>query len=135
MPSENTFKSYIDLVRKAYKNFEAIKKLDVPSIVKTASDELIESAVGLVQFIPYFNRHPLFLEMIPKVHSTLDDYFSSNPAAKKPPDFKQIIGLKTGMSKENMQAATSTKRGTWFPVSFILFYQLNTCCIQLLSAR
>lgn len=119
MPSENTFKSHVEIVRKCFKNFEAVKALDAPALIKSALEELVTSTGGLAQFLPFFSRHALYLEVVPLVHNTLADFFSANPSFEKPSGYKQVIGLDTRLAKETVQPALVNKRGR-FSTVFIL---------------
>ena len=46
MPSENSFKKQAEIAREALKNFNAIRVLNAPGMVKTALFELVEAVVS-----------------------------------------------------------------------------------------
>jgi hypothetical protein len=48
MPSENSFKKQADIARDALKNFNTVRALNVPSLVKTALSELVEATVSFI---------------------------------------------------------------------------------------
>lgn len=129
MPSENTFKSHIEIIRKGLKNFEAVKSLDAPVLIKSALEELVTSTSGLAQFVPFFSRHALYMEVVPLAHSALADFFSANPSFEKPSGYKQVFGLDARLSKETVQPA-SAKRGMFFFL-FILIFLLNPISFSL----
>ena len=108
MPSENTFKHHAELARTALNNFNTIRKLDSPGLIKTAFDELVAVMVEFVQFAPFFTHHPLFIEIPPLVHAALEDYLAKNPNFVKPPMYNKVIGLS---ARAKDAAALAARKG------------------------
>jgi hypothetical protein len=117
MPSENTFKSQIDLIRAYLTAFEAIIQLDAPPAIKSALLALSDSASNLHNFIPYFNTRPLYIETITMVYNALDNFFLKNPHYERPFSYKRVAGMFSSVN--NLSAAE--KRGKVFLFLFIIF--------------
>ena len=96
MPSENTFKSHIELINAYLTAFEAIIKLDAPPAIKTTLETLSVSVSDLHNYVPFFEKHPLFRETVCTVYTTLEDYFSKNPTVEKPFSFRRVAGMYGG---------------------------------------
>jgi hypothetical protein len=47
MPSENSFKKQAEVARDALKNFNTVRTLNAPSLVKAALTDLVETTVRL----------------------------------------------------------------------------------------
>lgn len=98
MPSENTFKSQVELVRAYLKAFEVIAKLDAPAAVTDAVENLTASTADLHRFTPFFDSHPLFVETITMVYPILENFFKKNPTAVKPFSYKRLGSMFGGLS-------------------------------------
>jgi hypothetical protein len=110
MPSETAFKKQAELAREALTNFNTIRQLKAPGLIKTALSELVEATVCSIPFIfyfdansfskasfnnfvPYFVSHVLFQEIPPAVHIAIEDFISKNPDVEMPPLTHKIAGL------------------------------------------
>ena len=111
MPSENTFKTQVDLARAYLRAFQAISDVGAPSAVKSSLD--------LLAGIPFFDNHPLFIETVSSAYTAIDSYLTKHPTLEKPAGFLCI----TGMYTTAKNSSVANKRGK----SFILFACTAPC--------
>src|SRR5882762_1863026 len=93
MPSENTFKNQVELVRAYLTAFEAIIKLDAPVATNSALMSLSDATGNFHHYIPYFDNRPLYIETISMAYIAMDNFFTKNPTVEKPHSFKRVAGL------------------------------------------
>ena len=130
MPSENSFKQHIALVRAALKTFNTICQLDAPGPVKTAFDELVNVTADLNKFVPFFVSHSLFQELPPLVHAALEDFLTTRPSFDKPLNFSKIAGLN---ARAQDSVHISARRGKYLLsfeslFSLTIVYSCYQCC-------
>ena len=119
MPSENTFKTQVDLARAYLWAFQAISDVGAPSAVKSSLDLLAGTVSDFHKFIPFFDNHPLFIETVSSAYTAIDSYLTKHPTLEKPAGFPCITGMYT--TAKNFSVAN--KRGK----SFILFACTAPC--------
>lgn len=135
MPSENSFKKQAEVAREALKNFNMVRALNAPSLVKAALTDLVESTVrfpisfsvellisfffqaAFNNFVPFFVNHSLFQEIPPAVHSVIEDFRLKNPHYDMPSLTLKVAGLAARV-KDSL-AASLTKKGPILAVLFI----------------
>ena len=110
MPSENTFKAQVELARAYLRAFQAVSDINAPAVVKSSLDLLADTVADFHKFIPYFDNHPLFVEIVSATYTAIDSYISKNPTLDKPAGFPRITGMYT--TAKNFSAAN--KRGMYF---------------------
>jgi hypothetical protein len=138
MPSEASFKKQAELAREALTNFNTIRQLKAPGLIKTALLELVETTVRLLllsfilrlthiskvafnNFVPFFVSHVLFQEIPPAVHTAIEDFVSKNPDFEMPPLTHKIAGLDARV-KDSLVNQNSRK-GSVFPLIHILLFE------------
>jgi hypothetical protein len=127
MPSESTFKQQVERARVLLKSFNTIRVLDAPGPVKTAFDELSAIASDFIKFVPFFTGHPLFQEVIPAIHSALEDFITKNPNFEKPSSFQQVAGLNTRAQDALQNSAKKGMSSSYFKGKFLLTLIFLSC--------
>ena len=126
MPSESSFKRQADLAREALKSFSAVKSIKSPIIVNAALKDLLDNTVAFNNFVPYFVSHALFQELVPAVHTVINEFSTQNPSFDMPPSAIKVSGLLARV-KDSMGLSNS-KKG-------VFFNPFSSFCSLILFAR
>ncbi|KAF8801398.1 hypothetical protein BYT27DRAFT_7261939 [Phlegmacium glaucopus] len=111
MPSESSFKKQAQFACDALTNFNTVLPLKAPTLIKPALLELAESTAAFSTFAPFFLTHPLFQELLPAVHNTIEDFKSKNPDFPLPENTHKIANLDADVKdalKQNISKQTSS---------------------------
>ncbi|KAF8811322.1 hypothetical protein BYT27DRAFT_7208724 [Phlegmacium glaucopus] len=121
MPSESSFKKQVQAAHNTLLNFKTVLPLKTLLLTKPALLKLINSTAAFANFVPFFLTHPLFQEVLPAVHNTIEDFKSKNPDFRLPEDAHKIVNLDTELLACRLGLVQIVTRNFSLPVSANIF--------------
>ena len=119
MPSESSFKKHAEIAHDALTNFNAVRSLKSPVIVKTAVFDLIDAIIAFHPFIPFFLTNNIFQELLTSAYNTLCSFAKDNPAFVMPKSMDTVASINDWV--QNSFTSKRGKRYSLMSFSFILF--------------